>query len=82
MKEEVITPVELSPFLHPEAATVSFVGAGRVCILLLHLQRKMEKLPPHPPCGRHQIMAHTMVDELEEAPFAAGFGDEIHGGFA
>ena len=79
MKEEIITPIKTCSFLHSQSATIPLIRDGTVSILLLHFYWQVKELTPNLTNPLHQVMAHTMVHYLKEAPFTAGTVDTTEG---
>lgn len=82
MKKVIVTPIQNRPLLHSQPTSVPFIGARIVRVLLLHLQRLLEELPPRLPRPLHQLVAHTMVHHLEEPPLPTGARDQLQRGLA
>ena len=82
MKKVIVTPIQNRPLLHSEPTSIPFIGARVVRVLLLHLQRLLEELPPRLPRPLHQLVAHTVVHHLEEPPLPARIRDQLQRGLA
>lgn len=75
VKKKVVTPIKNSSFLDAKTAAIAFISPRIVGIGLLHLHRQVEEIIPGTADAVEQLRADAVVDNLEEAPVAAGVGD-------